>query len=334
MSFDIHIPTPEKRVLSWDGPGPEMGVAGYYRLILRNRDGSVARDTGWFKNLITNNGMKRMVNYATTPPNWGAWLAIGDGTGTPAFTDTALSGAQLGNRKVATTSVSGYTASYYYRRYLHRWPTGEGTGTIAELGYWTDTIGGTLFSRALLVDGGGSPTTIVKGADQSLDVYYELRVYPKLTDTTGTIDISGVSYDYALRPWAFYDHVGAWWTVNATEKIAFSGTYHYAYTNQGLIATNSSTITGSNLGFGVSVSPVTYSYYSGPLPDYNTGPYYSDNYIEANIDDWVGEIDWVRTRGGQGGWQMTLTKTVGGGGLVKTDEERLRLHIRLTMARH
>ena len=334
MSFDIYVPTREKRLLSWDGPGPEMGVEGWYRFVLKNRDGSVARDTGWFKNLITNVGMTRIVRYDEIGMSWGQYLAIGNGTGTPAFTDTALSGTQLGARKTTEGgSIDGFTATYYWHRRTHRWPTGEGTGTISEVAFFSAATGGEMFSHALLVDSGGSPTSIVKGADQSLDVYYELRNYPNLVDASGTIDVSGVSYDYVLRPFGLFDWFTNPWKVNTVEDISTSGNSHYAYNNQGLIAISTITTTGTALGFGATLG-LTYEKYTGPLPDYNTGPYYTNNYIEANIDHWIGEIDWVRSYAGNTAWQFTLEKTVGGGGLVKTDEERLRLHIRLTAGRH
>lgn len=325
MSFDIYIPTPEKKILSWDGPGPEMGVEGWYRFVLKNRDGSIARDTGWFKNLITNNGMARIVNFDGGSVNWATYMSIGDGSGTPDFTDTALFGSQLGARKLAATSVSGWTSTYFYRRYTHRWPTGEGTGTISEVGYHTAGTAGTMFSHALLVDSGGSPTSIVKGADQSLDVYYELRNYPNMSDASGTIDISGTSYDYVLRPYAFHNNVGSTWTVNTIERLSVSTVQHYAYTGKGLLAIlTEDQNDGGGTSLGLGAFGVTYA----------KGSYYTDNYIEANIDYWNGTIDWVATRAGNTSWQFTLSKTVGGGGLVKTDEERLRLHIRLTAARH
>lgn len=324
MSFDIHIPTPEKKALSWDGDMPEMGISAHWRLILRNRDGSIARDTGWFKNVITNVGMSRIVRYDDFPStvSWLSYLAIGNGTGTPAFTDTALFGSQLGDRQVWTGgTVTGFAASYFYSRTYARWPTGNGTGTISEVAGFSKSTGGEMFNHALLVDSGGSPTTIVKGADQSLDVYLELRNYPNLSDVSGTIDISGTSYDYVIRPY-YFTAGSIHWSANAIEDINSTSTHHWAYTNQGLIATNTQTVTGSSLG-----------YATGGVP-YAKGSYYTDNYIEANIDNWIGEIDWFRTLFGNTAWQGTLTKTVGGGGLVKTDEERLRLHIRSTVTRH
>ena len=66
---------------------------------------------------------------------------------------------------------------------------------------WTSTTGN-LFSRALILDSGGTPTTITILADETLDVIYEWRLYPKETDNTGTVVFTGNlggSYDYILR---------------------------------------------------------------------------------------------------------------------------------------
>ncbi len=41
---------------------------------------------------------------------------------------------------------------------------------------WNANPSGALFSRALIVDAEGDPTTIAKLADEQLDVEYEFRV--------------------------------------------------------------------------------------------------------------------------------------------------------------
>ena len=54
--------------------------------------------------------------------------------------------------------------------------------------------------RALILDGGGSPTTLTILSDETLDVTYTIRVYPPTTDVTGSITLDGVSYGYTIRP--------------------------------------------------------------------------------------------------------------------------------------
>jgi hypothetical protein len=77
-----------------------------------------------------------------------------------------------------------------------------------------------LFSRALILDGGGSPTTITILSDETLDVTYEFRMYPKETDNTGAVTFTGNiggTYDWIIRPASI-----------ATVSINSGG---YSYTN-------------------------------------------------------------------------------------------------------
>lgn len=332
MSFDIYIPKSEKKILSIDGELPEMGVSGWYRFVLKNRDGSIARDTGWFKNVITNNGMARIVNISSSM-SWYIYLAIGNGSGTPDVTDTAMFGSQLGDRETPTTSTSGWGAAnaYYYRRYTHRWVEGEGTGTISEVSTWSSNSGGTMFSHALLVDSGGSPTTIVKGADQSLDVYYELRNYPMASDATGTFDLSGTSYDYTFRALGI-GQTGSNLNHSVNNREIFTGgsSNFVAYTGGTLGARTDTVPTGSVLTPTLS-SDGSHLANTGP---YANGSYYTDNQLQAGIDAWHGTVTVVRMESGNSQYQCLYDKTVGGGGIVKTDEDRLRLKVRLTVVRH
>lgn len=332
MSFDIYIPKPEKKILSIDGELPEMGVSGWYRFVLRNRDGSIARDTGWFKNVITDIGMSRIVSL-TSGVSWYTYLAIGNGTGSVAVSDTALFGSQLGNRKIASASTDGWGAAnaYFYRRYTHRWAEGEGTGTISEVATFDSSTGGQMFSHSLLVDNVGSPTTIVKGADQSLDVYYELRNYPLASDATGTFDLSGTSYNYTFRALS----VGATGLalnhgVRNREIMGSGSSSIAAYTGGGLGARTDQVPTGSFLNPSLFYD----SSHAANSYAYANGSYYTDNQIQIGIDAWHGTITVVRMESGNSNYQCLYDKTVGGGGIVKTDEDRLRLKVRLTIVRH
>ena len=60
--------------------------------------------------------------------------------------------------------------------------------------------GTTLFSRALILDNGGSPTTITILSNEYLDIVYEYRVYPpEGADYTGTVVIDSITYDVTGR---------------------------------------------------------------------------------------------------------------------------------------
>jgi hypothetical protein len=94
------------------------------------------------------------------------------------------------------------TAPYYgWKRVTYRFATGVAAGNIAEVGIASGTtFGNALFSRALVLDELGAPTTVTVLSDEVLDVTYELRLYPTLVDATGSITVSGSgTHSYVAR---------------------------------------------------------------------------------------------------------------------------------------
>ena len=307
---------------------PQMaccGLAGYYRLVLRYRDGRIVRDTGWFKNVITNSGMV----FVRDSTSWFSFCMLGSGSTTPAITDTNITTPLDGLRKSTSGTTIGYSSTYIYYRYTFSFTEGQSTGNVRELGNFQSSSGGNCFNHSLVLDGGGSPTTIVKGADQILDVYYEIRNYPKLTDTTGTIDISGTSYNYTVRAAQIDDPGGSTvrWKNNSREILNASSTSHVAYTGGDLGATTESP-TGTSLGSLSGDSGFATSIIG-------TGSYYNDVQLQVGIDSWnhASGIRCVQIMTGNCVWQIKYVAVSGGGAIPKTDEDRLRLRFRLAWTR-
>lgn len=172
-------------------------VAGYYKLQVIRPDGTV-RESGEFPNLITDIGLDRMGvgSYLT-------YCQVGAGSTAPTVTDTSLASfLAASNTKQSTSSGSTSSAPYYtWALNMWRFSAGTATGNISEVGVgWAS--GGSLFSRALVLDSGGSPTTITVLADEVLDVTYELRYYPPTVDDTGDVTFTGNlagTYDWIFR---------------------------------------------------------------------------------------------------------------------------------------
>jgi hypothetical protein len=175
-------------------------VGGFFKMEARKLDGSVRPLTGWFPNLVTDVGLNRI--------GQGSYLNachVGTNNTAPANSNTSLAGYVAGT----TTSVSGSngaqaTAPYYgWKRKTFRFGIGAATGNLSEVGVATAAANGgstVLFSRALILDEFGDPTTVTVLADEILDVTYELRLYPPLTDTTQTVSITGSgSHDLITR---------------------------------------------------------------------------------------------------------------------------------------
>jgi hypothetical protein len=172
-----------------------VGLEGRFRLTATKRDGS-HRSTGWFDNLILNNGLNVMGS-----GNPISQCMVGTGNTAPAVTDT-----QLQTRIASTTNIVSATHGVDL---TDNFAEGVATGDLQEVGVGNSNT--SCFSRALIQDTLGDPTVFPVAADETLDVQYELRVYPKVTDTVTTITLDGIDYEFTIRPqtfnlwdWSFY----------------------------------------------------------------------------------------------------------------------------------
>jgi len=192
-------------------------LAGEYRLVASTdpEGKEVTKDTGWFGNLITDAGVERigLVNLNGQHDVRDSILRavrVGSGSTTPTFTDTSL------DLEIASISLDGngygppyissdgsnYTDGYMHMTVVRQFGEGAAAGNLSEIGLGDAD---NLFSRALILDEFGSPTTITVLANEYLTVYYTLRVYIPQTDvviSAHPILIDGVStpHDITIRP--------------------------------------------------------------------------------------------------------------------------------------
>jgi len=183
-----------------------FGMCGFYRLRAFRPDGRMRVDTGWFPNIITDWGLNArgatggVLDYAH----------VGSGSTAPAATDTTLETwvASSNTTQSDTGGTQTSTTPYYvWNTVTKRFGEGAAEGNISEVGM-APTAGSTdpLFSRALVLDAGGSPTTITVLADEILDVSYELRHYPPTADGSFSVADGGTTYNVTTRA----SHVGNW----------------------------------------------------------------------------------------------------------------------------
>jgi hypothetical protein len=304
-------------------PTMQMGIKGYCRFILRQRDLSVIYDTGWFPNIITNAGMVNIRDLG----GGHNYSELGSDNTAPAITDTDVI-ASLGARKAGSGITTDYVAAspdYIYSRIGYRYEAGHATGNVREICTYRNSAGDDANTRNLVIDTGGNPVTIVKGAENILDTYHEYRNYGPTGDATGSIDVSGTTYNYIARACQFYDGTPEirWTGATARESLASFGDYHYGCTGD-LVAYDSASLPVGNIKRSGS---------GNALSIQATGDYYNDVQIQAGIDAWNITIRTVVINTGNCLWQIQYDKAVGGGGIVKTDEDRLRLNYRLSWVR-
>lgn len=163
-------------------------LGGHFRLVVSRPDGSVTKEMQ-FENLVLDAGLNRLGTDAAV-----AFCAIGTGTATPVANQTTLqSQSQSTSTALTGTATDSGGATPYWTgfTYVFRFPIGSLGGNYSEVGVgWSPTL---MYARALILDAGGSPTSITVGTGEQLDVYYTRRIYPPLSDVVATTSISGVT---------------------------------------------------------------------------------------------------------------------------------------------
>jgi hypothetical protein len=256
------------------------GLKGRFKLRILRADRSVRHETDWIPNLITNLGMDRI----GASGSFGQFCRIGTGTSAPAFTDTALQ-AQVASTSTnnINVSVTNAGAPNYETTATRTWEFAQGAvvGNMAELGLgWSASTANTLATRSRILDGGGSPTTITVLAGEILQVTYQLKTYPQITDSTGTVSISSVSYDYVSRLAQAASIAGL---EASGAMLAIVGNVT-AYT--GSLGAITGTPSGTTSGLA-----------AGSLQAYTNGTYFRDYTVTANITqgNLAGGIKSIRT---------------------------------------
>lgn len=168
-------------------------------------DGTEERRTlaPWFKNLIVDNGLEMIGNSGSNDILLGC--LVGTGNTAPANSDSNLKNYVTGtNNRTSSTFAwvrnEGSGVRYVQRRMTWRFPQGAAAGNLAEVGISSGVTNANLFSRALIVDGSGNPTTITVTAIDFLDVTYEFRWNVPIVQAVdlGTFTIPG-SGDHSVK---------------------------------------------------------------------------------------------------------------------------------------
>jgi hypothetical protein len=194
---------------------------------------------------------------------------------------------------------------------------GAVVGNMAEVGVGWATGGVSLFSRARILDGSGNPTTLTVVSLDQLTVYYKLTVTPQITDVTGSVSISGTSYDYTGRlanAATFMANLSSVLTAGGGRWGLPSSAGGFAmktYSTQTLGAiTTVPTGTASNAQSG-----------DGTVGSYSPGQKYLDGTFTAspsqgNSSGGIGSmvLEWANT---QATFQYSLAATSGGAALPK-----------------
>lgn len=177
-----------------------MGMKGFLRLQTINKfSGKITYDTGFFPNTLLDAGMNIMADRS----DWMTYCQVGTDNSAPNSSQTALLGWHAGSNDIQSTidGQSGSEPHYGWKRIVIRFPPGSVAANLSEAGIGWGESGSTLISRALILDPIlQTPVTITPLADELLDLSYELRYYPPLSDIlTPQVTLNGVIYDTITR---------------------------------------------------------------------------------------------------------------------------------------
>lgn len=199
----------------------EFQLSGHFTITAVDANTGESRELAAFENLVLNNGLEQ---FGSDSPNILNYVVVGSGSSTPVVTQTTLDSvvASTQTQQSIENGTSGSAPYYTWTRKKWRFSQGAAAGNLSEVG-----IGPTptsLFSRSLIKDAGGSPTTVTVLATEYLDVQYELRVYVPTSDVvTNNVAIGGTSYTVTARP-AFCSDYPTWSAYSMlSQGIRFDG---------------------------------------------------------------------------------------------------------------
>ena len=179
---------------------PPTALSGQFRMVVSEDAAGerVKHDTGFFDNLITDVGMNRVGTVTTNATSSLASFnslcgrfVVGSGSATPAFTDTALANpvAFASANPVLDSQSSSYSRGWYEITVRHQFGQGQAAGNLSEIGIQHTSASVPLWSRALILDGSGNPTTITVLSDDFLTCYYTLRIMIPQEDAVFNIEV-------------------------------------------------------------------------------------------------------------------------------------------------
>lgn len=289
-----------------------VGLKGHFTLSVKRPDRT---DVYEFDNLITNAGLNSIGDATYSTAQNIAFCLVGSGSTAPANTDSALQ-SFIAGRGVASTSNSvlsdhgAYISTFVFAQ-------GAVVGNLAEVGIASKADNtGMLFSRALVLDGGGSPTTITVTSIDILTVTYELDLYWPTSDTTVTLTDGATSYTVTCRA---ADSTNAFYWASGIYNIGSGG--NNVWYNVTAYTGSLGSITGKPAtGIGSLVS-----YTRG---SYTPGSYMRTDTVLIDINTWNGNLTAFEWTSPVGAYQFGFSPAI-----AKDNTKTLSLARTITWAR-
>ena len=303
-------------------------LEGIIKLEVIKEDGTLKEAEGLnvpFMNLITDAGLN-YVSGGSTILSASNYCRVGTSSTTPTVSDTTLE-AQTGSASPQGTITNSiqYTKTPYYSDHqrVYTFAVGAVSGNLTEIGFFSSSTGGTMWSRALIKDSGGNPTVLTVLPTEQLKVTYTVRRYIPVSLTGSfTLNTNGTNstINYTITPANMIDTDAPWSLGHASTNTM----YLFAYETDILGAITSrpsGTASSSASGAGA-------TYVSGSFQrDFTlTIPLASANFATGigSMIFWIGSI--ISTS--SSGYQCSFSPKI-----MKTASQTLSIGIRLSWGR-
>ena len=227
-------------------------LEGIIKLEIIKPDGTLKEAEGLntpFYNLITDAGLNFVIGGSNVSLAT-QYCKVGTSSTPPTVNDTTL-GAQTGSvspRVVAISRTIQYTTEPYYSNHkrVYTFAVGSVSGNLTEIGFFSAATGGTMWSRALIKDSGGNPTTLAILATEQLKVTYTVRRYiPSLLTGSFTLNTNGTcsTINYTITPANIATFSSPWYNEDCHCSTVYTGVYPYETNVLGAITSTPGDVT-------------------------------------------------------------------------------------------
>lgn len=202
-----------------------IGIQGRFQLQIHKANGELKQELE-FKNKILNSAWPATGGSASD--RFG-FFHLGTGTTPPEFTDTTLQARTRWNTSQVNNFVVfsiDYANGKIVHRTSHQFTPGQATGTFTEIGIGPNVNGTNLFSRSLIKDSNGNPTSITVLSDEYLTINYFFDVIYPITDIPFTCTIKGTQYNGFIRSSGWSSSNSSWLTNTNT---GFTTIFNYDF---------------------------------------------------------------------------------------------------------
>lgn len=185
----------------------KLGLSGRYKLEQYSEDGEIKFSSD-FGNLITDDGLTMMGTFEAIGTNgYMQWVSLNGNNTTPVPDEGIVESDVVYRSNVATRTNDTYIEApeqggVLSRRFILPALTSSQNFSSILVGMLFSSAGRRLFSRALIRDPQGEPTTITGLTGDMFVVTYDLEFIPQ-GEVSGTLELTGTKggiYEWTARP--------------------------------------------------------------------------------------------------------------------------------------